>query len=69
MDESNSCAPSTLAELCLEAVECCGGDWDKVQTYLAERMGCMSGDDQRRFKEEIGRILSFFAPLRVSMLQ
>jgi hypothetical protein len=67
--ESNSCVPSTLTELCQEAVERCGGDWTEIRSYLTDRIDNMSGDDQRRLKDELDRILSFVAPLRSSFLQ
>lgn len=67
--ESISCVPSTLTEICQEAVERFGGDWGRIHAYLADRIAGMSGDDQKRLQDELGRILSFVAPSRPCLLQ
>ena len=59
---------ATLAELCHEAVQRLGDDWERIQAYVTERIAHMPGEDLKRLIEDVDRLLVFCAPSRPGVL-
>lgn len=53
-----------LAELCNNAVQRNGGDFQKTRSDVADQVAGMSAADRAEFEAEISRILRFRAPER-----
>ncbi|MGO4705573.1 hypothetical protein AB4072_07335 [Microvirga sp. 2MCAF38] len=68
MTQSDSIVPIRLAELCRDAVERFGDDWESIQAYIIEQVASMPGDDLIAFNEQIRRVLGFLAPIRGEFL-
>lgn len=69
MSQCNRHGPISLAELCQEAVDRFGDDWLRIQSYVTECIALLPEDDRERLTDEVGRLLSFSAPSRPSVLQ
>ncbi|MBQ0822464.1 hypothetical protein HPT29_006055 [Microvirga terrae] len=68
MTRQDSPRTATLAELCHEAVQRYGDDWGQIQAYVAKRIAAMPREDRERLTADVGRLLSFCAPIRSSVL-
>lgn len=68
MTQHDSRGTATLAELCEEAVQRYGDDWGQIQAYVAECIATMPREDRERLTADVGRLLSFSAPSRPSVL-
>ena len=66
--EQDSSRTATLAELCQEAVQRFGGDWERIRAYVAERIAQLPGEDRKRLIEDVDRLLAFCAPSRPGVL-
>lgn len=68
MTQCNRHGPISLAELCQEAVDRFGDDWQRIRSYVAECIALMSGDDREKLTDEVSRLLRFCAPSRPGAL-
>jgi len=52
----------TMHELCLEAVRERGTDIKAIESYIRERIRCLSDAEKLQLEEEIARVLAFQPP-------
>jgi hypothetical protein len=64
MAQRNTHEPSSLAELCQEAVERFGDDWQSIQAYMTEHLSQIAAGERKMLSKEIEQTLRFHAPER-----
>lgn len=68
MAESNDGVALCRGELFREAVERCGDDMARLQSYVLERIAGLPGHKRESLNTEFSRILAFRMPVRPRVL-
>jgi hypothetical protein len=66
--ESNDGVALSWGELFREAVERCGDDMARLQSYVLKRIASLPGQEQESLNAEFSRILAFRMPARPRVL-